>query len=180
VDIEVIGKILAPTITAVVGFIVKRYLEARPKLITWLIHAAAIPLKNENNTIVNTHSIVVRNSGKKTAHNVRVGHNFLPAFQIYPQLSHEVINGSDNSAEIVIPTLVPGEQINISYIYFPPDTWNGVHSYCKSDEMSAKVLNVIPALQLNKLQLSVIWGLMFVGASTLVYWLLSWVWNWAQ
>jgi hypothetical protein len=179
VDIDTVAKILAPIITGVVGFFVKRYMEEKPKLITWLIHAAAIPLKDQNNTTVNTHSIVVRNGGKKTANNVRIGHNFLPAFQIFPQLSHEVIKGSDNSAEIVIPTLVPGEQINISYIYFPPDVWSGVHSYCKSDEMSAKYINIIPAAQLNKFQIALVWGLMFVGTSTLLYWAMYWLWVWA-
>lgn len=179
-EFDVLGKIIAPILTGVVGILIKRYFEARPRLITWLIHAAAIPLNDGNGTTVNTHSIVVRNTGKRTAHNIRIGHNFLPAFQIFPQLSHEVIRGADSSAEIVIPTLVPGEQINVSYIYFPPNLWSQVHSYCKSDEMSAKYINIIPAAQLNKLQLSVIWGLMFVGASTLVYWGLYWLWQWAS
>jgi hypothetical protein len=180
INIDVVGKLLAPFLTAIVGLIVKRYFEARPNLITYLVHASAIPLDDEKQTNVNTHSIVVRNSGKKTANNVRIGHNFLPAFQIYPQLSHKVISGTNNSAEIVIPTLVPGEQINISYLYFPPQVWSQVHSYCKSDEMTAKYINVIPAAQLNKLQLAIIWCLLFIGASTLVYWAIYWLWVWAQ
>ena len=180
IDIDVVGKLLAPILTAIVGFFVKIYFEARPKLITYLVHASAIPLEDDKNTNVNTHSIVVRNSGKRTAHNVRVGHNFLPAFQIHPQLAHEVVRGSNNSAEIVIPTLVPGEQINISYLYFPPDVWSQVHSYCKSDEMVAKYINIIPTAQLNKLQLAAIWSLLFIGASTLVYWAIYWLWVWAQ
>jgi hypothetical protein len=180
IDIDVIGKIVSPILTAIVGYIAKRYFEARPNLITYLVHASAIPLADEKNTNVNTHSIVVRNSGKKTAHNVRIGHNFLPAFQIYPQLSHEIVRGPDNSAEIIIPTLVPGEQINISYLYFPPAVWSQVHSYCKSDEMTAKYINVIPSVQPNKFQLVVIWGLLFMGVSTLVYWAIYWLWIWAQ
>jgi hypothetical protein len=180
INIDFIGKLVAPILTAIVGLIVKRYFEDRPKLITYLIHASAIPLGDEKNTNVNTHSVVVRNAGKKTAHNVRIGHNFLPAFQIYPQLSHEVVRGAGNSAEIIIPTLVPGEQISISYLYFPPDLWSQVHSYCKSDEMTAKYINVIPAAQLNKFQLSLTWMLLFVGATTLVYWFIYWLWVWAQ
>ena len=180
IDIDIVGKILAPTITAIIGFITKRYFDARPKLITYLVHASAIPLGDDKKTNVNTHSIVVRNAGKKTAHNVRLGHNFLPAFQIHPQLAHEVVKGTNNSAEIIIPTLVPGEQINISYLYFPPELWSQVHSYCKSDEMTAKYINVIPTSQLNKLQLFTIWCLLFVGASTVVYWTIYWLWVWAK
>jgi hypothetical protein len=71
IDIDIVGKILAPTITGIIGFITKRYFDARPKLITYLVHASAIPLGDDKKTNVNTHSIVVRNAGKKTAHNVR-------------------------------------------------------------------------------------------------------------
>lgn len=180
VNIDAIGKLVAPIVTAIFGLIAKRYFEAKPKLITYLVHASAIPLGDEKKTNVNTHSVVVRNAGKKTARNVRVGHNFLPAFQIYPQLAHEIVRGAGNSAEIIIPTLVPGEQISISYLYFPPDVWSQVHSYCKSDEMTAKYVNVIPAAQLNKFQLSIIWTLLFLGATTLVYWSIYWLLVWLR
>lgn len=179
-DINAVAKLLAPTLTALVGFIAKIYFEAKPKLITYLVHASAIPLHDDKNTNVNTHSVVVRNAGKRTAHNVRIGHNFLPAFQIYPQLAHEIIRGGDGSAEIVIPTLVPGEQINISYLYFPPHLFSQVHSHCKSDEMAAKYINIMPAIQPSKLQLFAVWGLMFVGASTLLYWTIYWLLVWVQ
>jgi hypothetical protein len=122
----------------------------------------------------------VRNTGKKTAHNIRIGHNFLPAFQIYPQLAHEVVKAEDGSAEIVIPTLVPGEQVSVSYLYFPPNAWNQVHSYCKSDEMEAKYVNVIPTAQLNKFQITVFSIVLFVGATTIVYWAIYWFWVWAH
>jgi hypothetical protein len=46
--------------------------------------------------------------------------------------------------------------------------------------MTAKYINVIPAAQLNKLQLAIIWCLLFIGASTLVYWAIYWLWVWAQ
>ena len=40
-EFDVLGKILAPLLTGIAGILIKRYLEVRPKLITWLIHAAA-------------------------------------------------------------------------------------------------------------------------------------------
>ena len=180
-NLDVVAKLLAPAITAVVGLVLKRYLEARPKLITYLVHASAIPLNDEQKTNINTHSIVVRNAGKKTAHNVRIGHNHLPkSFQLFPQLIHETIEGPNESAEIVIPTLVPGEQVNISYLYFPPITWNQIHSYCKSDEASAIYVNIVPTKQLTKIQLGLLWLLIFVGAWTLVYWGVVYIWQWAH
>lgn len=179
-NFDVFAKILAPALTAVAGFLIKRYLEARPKLITYLIHSSTITLPSENSTLVNSHSIVVRNAGKKTAHNVRIGHYSLPAFQIFPQLMHEVTAGANGSAELLVPTLVPGEQITLSYLYFPPTTFNQINAYCKSDEMAAKYLNVIPTTQPNKFQITTAWLLMFVGASTLLYWLIYWLLAWIQ
>jgi hypothetical protein len=180
-DLDTVAKLLSPFLTAVIGFLVKKYLEARPKLITYMVHASEIPLNDDKGTMVNTHSIVVRNAGKRTAHNVRIGHNYLPkGFQLYPRLTHEIITGDNGAAEILIPTLVPDEQVNISYLYFPPDTWHKVHSYCKSDEMSAKYINIVPSHQLSRLQTTIIWLLLFVGASTVVYWSVIKIWSWVQ
>lgn len=180
-DTEIVAKLAAPIITAIIGFVLKSYLEAKPKLVTYLVHASAIPLHDEKGTNVNTHSIVVRNAGKKTANNIRIGHNHLPdSFQLYPRLTHEITKGPDGSAEILIPTLVPGEQLNISYLYFPPVLWSQIHSYCKCDEVNAKYLNVTPTQQLSRLQLVFIWSLIFVGASTIVYWAFLQIWAWVQ
>jgi len=180
-EFDAIAKLLAPVITAIIGYLVKRYFEARPKLITYLVHASAIPLRDERGTTVNSHSIVVRNAGKKTAHNVRIGHDQLPdSFQVIPQIPFERIPGPENSAEILIPTLVPGEQVNLSYLYFPPLTWNNVNTYCKSDEGSAKVINIVPMQQPTFAQKAIVYSLMFVGASTLVYWAVLGALRWAR
>ncbi len=178
-ELEVIAKLTAPILTAIVGFIAKKYFEARPKLVTYLVHASAIPLNDEKETNVNTHSIVVRNAGKRTAHNVRIGHNFLPkGYRLFPQLTHEITEAANGAAEVLIPTLVPNEQVNISYLYFPPVTWSQIHSYCKSDEGSAKLVNIVPSPQINKFQTICLLVLMFVGASTIVYWAFLQIWQW--
>lgn len=170
-DLDVIAKLLSPLLAALLGAIAKRYFEAKPKLISYLVHTSAIPLNDDNKTLVHTHCIVVRNAGKKTAHNVRIGHNILPkGFQIYPPLNHIVQEGTNGSAEILIPTLVPNEQVSISYLYFPPLMWNQVNSYTKSDEGLANIINAIPTPQPPKLVVLTIWILMFLGASTLIYW----------
>ncbi|WP_189459215.1 hypothetical protein [Jeongeupia chitinilytica] len=181
-NLDVIVKILAPILTAIIGFVIKKYLEERPKLITYLVHASAIPLIHENTThIINTHSIVVRNAGKKTAHNVRIGHNHLPAsYQLYPQLDHELKNGSNGTAEILIPTLVPDEQINISYLYAPPITHSQINAYCKSDEASARYINIVPSPPVPKIQAFALWSLIFLGASTALYWIFITLWSLAH
>lgn len=171
-ELELIAKIVSPILTVILGVLLQKYTQDRPRLINYLVHASAIPLRNAENGAVNVHSIMVRNTGKRTANNVRIGHYFLPqSYALQPQLQHEVINQEGGpEAEILIPTLVPNEQVNISYLYFPPVTWNQIHSYCKSDESSAENVNVIPTPQLNTFQRAVGIFVLFVGASTLLYW----------
>ena len=169
-DLDVIAKLLAPLITALGGAIAKWYFEEKPKLISYLVHTSAIPLNDPENTLVHTHSIVVRNAGKKAAHDVRIGHFVLPSFQISPPVSHTVIPGANNSAEILIPTLVPNDQVSIAYLYFPPVVWSQINAYAKSDEGHAKIINVIPTPQPSKVVLFFFWALVFLGASTAIYW----------
>jgi branched-subunit amino acid permease len=47
INIDVVGKLLAPILTAIVVLFIKSYFEARPRLITYLIHATAIPFGDE-------------------------------------------------------------------------------------------------------------------------------------
>lgn len=171
IDPEIIAKLLSPLIAALIGVIAKRYFEEKPKLISYLVHASAIPLNDEANTQINTHSIVVRNTGKKAAHNIRIGHNTLPkSFQIYPPVSHNILPGPNGSDEILIPTLVPNEQVSISYLYFPPLTFGQVNAYTKSDEGLAQIINAIPTPRPSKLVIATLWLLVFIGASTVAYW----------
>lgn len=178
-------KLAAPFLTAVFGLLTKIYLDAKPKLVCYMIHSIAIPTRNQNEPhahpiIVHTHTIAVRNAGKKSATNVRIGHYFLPDFQINPPLTYEVTRNTDNTGEILIPTLVPGEQIAIGYLYFPPQTYQNINSYCKSDEVLAKYVNVVPMVPAGKIQLFILWSLVFIGASSLLYWLLTLLLIWAQ
>ncbi|MFW9082561.1 hypothetical protein ACOI9X_25285 [Pseudomonas sp. P2757] len=178
-------KVAAPFLTAVFGVLAKIYSDAKPKLVSYMIHSFAIPTRNQNfpdaqPIIVHTHTIAVRNSGKKSATNVRIGHHFLPDFQIHPPLTHEVTRNPDNTAEILIPTLVPGEQIVIGYLYFPPQTYQNVNSYCKSDEVLAKYINAVPMIPNGKMHNFILWTLVFIGASSLVYWMLTLLLMWAQ
>ena len=172
-DFVAIAKIISPLITLVVGVLIKHYTERRSKIISYLGHVSAFTLNDANRTPVFTHSIIVRNAGRKTATNIRLGHNVMPPnVSLYPNIPYKVENTQEGASEIVIPQLVPKEQITISYLYFPPTTWDKVNSYTKSDEGFAKIINVIPIPQPAKWALGIVWLLMFIGASFLIYWLI--------
>lgn len=183
IDFDAAIKLLSPLLVALVGGLLKRYTEAKPKLITYLMHSVAHPLpgavpdpenpQGPGMRSVHTHTIVVMNRGKKTAHNVRIDHAVFPGSHVLvPPVNHTVTNGQDGSAEILIPTLVPNEQISISYLYFPPLTWNQISGWVKCDEGMARAIQVIPSMPPPKPLQWFLWTMVFVGTSTIVYWLL--------
>lgn len=175
-DIEIIAKIVSPIIALILGALIKHYTERRSKLVSFLGHISSFKLRDEKQTQVYTHSIVVRNAGRKSATNVRVGHNFLPPnIQISPPVKYTVEENPEGGAEITFPIIVPKEQVTISYLYFPPVTWNQVNAYTKSDDGFANILNVIPMPQPSKLVIAMVWSLMFIGVSVIIYWLVRWI-----
>lgn len=114
--------------------------------------AAAAPAPGGNPAVVpppaiNTHSIVLRNVGKLTAFNVRIGHQpqAILGYQLSPSMAHTVLSIPTGGWEIVIPTLVPNEVVQVAYVYAPMVTWQMIHSHFKSNDGAAETINVVPA-----------------------------------
>jgi hypothetical protein len=100
---------------------------------------------------------------------VRIGHRVLPDFKIHPPIGYEIDTLPDESREIVIPQLVPGEQITVSYLYFPPTIYADVNLYLKSDEGFAKQIAVLPVQQYPKWLRAVAGVLILAGAADILY-----------
>ena len=168
--VTLIAQCVGAVVLLVVGAWLNRVFERRPRLITYLVHTSANRIPQDNGFIdIFTHSVVLRNSGSKPAKNVRLNHPILPNFNVFPAIEHRVEDLPGGGRDIVIPTLVPGEQVTISYLYFPPTTVENVHGPVKSDDGLAKTLHVLPTVQypiwLNRLAQA----LMFVGLVAVVY-----------
>ncbi len=172
IDADTVAKIVGPLLSLLLGAVIKHYSEARAKLVSFIGHVSSFTLQNEQHTVVHTHSVIVINAGRKAAQNVRLSHKVLPPdVTVYPPVQYTIERNPEGAGEILIPVLVQKEQVTISYLYFPPLTWNQVNASTKSDEGFAKILNVIPMPQLNKGVLVAVWALLFVGASFIFYWL---------
>jgi len=166
---DLVSKLVLPVVTALIVAVIGKRLEYRPKLVTYLAHAAGFVLPPIEGAAtaqqdgvgaapvtvgvtpgapgaqIHVHGVVIRNTGRKTAFNVRMGHSAkVHRYVLEPQVQHEMKDAPNGGWEIIIPALVPNEQILISYLYFPPVTWRQVNSYTKSDEGSAHFLNVLP------------------------------------
>jgi hypothetical protein len=165
-----IKDIAVPLVALVLGKFLDSWLLKKPKLISYLGHVSTFTLRDERKTIVNTHAVVIRNTGRMSATNLRVGHHFLPEnYKIIPNVSHTVEKNEAGGGEIIIPKLVAGEQVTISYLYFPPLTYAQINSYTKSDEGLAKVLTVIPTPQFPKWLINLLRFLVFVGVVAIIY-----------
>jgi hypothetical protein len=181
-DWTLFARYSAPLVTLLAGIALDRWLERRPKLLTYLAHASAVQVKPPEGAAfqVNTHSVVVRNAGRKPATNVRLSHIVLPNFSVYPAVKYEVVDLPGGAKEILFPILVPGEQVTIAYLYAPPVFVNNVNTQTKSDEGFAKVLTVLPKPQPGP---ALRWSaviLMVIGGTTVIYAVtegISYVWS---
>lgn len=121
---------------------------------------------------VHTHAVVVRNTGKLPTKNVKLGHNFLPNYNIYPNIKYELANLPNGGKEISFPILVPNAQITISYLYFAPTVYTDINTHVMSDDGLAKVIDVIPSPNLSTKIKNTLCILIFTGAATLIYFML--------
>jgi hypothetical protein len=173
VNWDLVLKIVIPLGALLLGKLLDQWFGKRPKLITYLGHTSSFTLASANNTKVHTHAIVIRNTGRATANNVRVGHNVLPDVQVYPDVPYTKEVTPGGGTEIVFPKLVPDEQVTINYLYFPPLIWSQINTYAKCDEASAKYLSVIPSPQHSKLTNFAIGTVLLIGSTTLLYLIIS-------
>jgi hypothetical protein len=171
IDVDLLLRIAGPLGTLILGKYLERWMAKRPRLVSYVGHVSAFILTGDTNpTTVHTHAIVVLNTGRLKATNVRIGHYVIPRnYTLFPSVAHRLEERSDGTADIVIDVLVPGEQVTISYLYFPPQLFNQFHSYTKSDEGFAKILTVLPTPQYPRWILRTLKFLVYIGVIALGY-----------
>jgi hypothetical protein len=176
IDFSLFGPIAGSLAAAVLGAFVGRAIERRPRVVVYYGHIGEFQLQPSGQFPggqVRTHSIVVRNTGKLVARNVRVRHNLALApplnFSVFPQTSFTRSPLAAGGEEITFPVLAPGEEVTISYLYFPPLLYHQINLPVISDEGKARVLNVLPTPQLSKWRQVIFWLLVFIGAVTSLY-----------
>lgn len=168
VDFEVVARLLAPAVSALLTAVVKRFAESRAALTTYVGNVSTFELSDEHRTKVFTHSLFINNRSPKPIENVRVVHHIMPPHvYLFPRIEHTI---SPDTGEIIIPRLVPKEGITISYLYNPPLMCGQVHLHVKSDAGFAKQIDVV---EIVKPSAALKWAMLlltFVGASYVIYW----------
>lgn len=182
IDLGLLWSIAEKILLVGVGAAFASRFERRPRLTAFYGHVGQFrinpPLSDaQGNAIawINTHTVVVRNSGRRAAQNVRIPHRGpLAAANIHvsihpPGFNHTTNPLPDGSEEIVFPVLVPRQQVTLSYLYFPPITYQVINLPPSSDEGMIRVVDYLPTPQSPKWKQAVSWTLMAVGVGAIVY-----------
>ncbi|HEU5280608.1 MAG TPA: hypothetical protein VFU82_01315 [Gammaproteobacteria bacterium] len=173
----VLITIITSTITLLIGIFLNRIFESKSRLITYYGHVGAgkIKIEQENKFIdIFTHSIVVRNVGRKSATNVRIGHNPLVLnienmISVYPPTETKVLKIANVGEEIVLERLLPSQEVMITYVYAPPLQFDRINSYVRSDEGFAKRVHVLLNRQWPLWFLNILRILLFIGFVASIY-----------
>ena len=75
----------------------------------------------------------------------------------------------DGSKDIVIPTMVPGKELTISYLYFPPVVYADINAGIESDEGIAKQIPVLLQRIYPKWFNTLVSVLLLIGLTTVLY-----------
>lgn len=174
---DAVIKLGSGVLAAVVAWALKMWSERGAKVIAYYRHSSAITMPptqastGQEPTVVHTHSVVIRNVGRKAATNVRLSHFYLPpAFSLWPAVQYRVEPVQNSGEDVVIPTLVPNQEVTVNYLYFPPLLYTGVNSSVRTDEGFARIVNVLPTPEPSPWVVRSRTALMVVGVATAIYW----------
>lgn len=171
IDLELVAIIAVPILCLFLGAFLDRVLENKPKVITYFGHVAALTSRPDGMPPfqVHTHSVVIRNAGRKAATNLRLGHRVLPDFNVFPPTNYTTEDLPDGGREIVFPTFTPKQQVIVSYLYFPPLVATQINTHLRSDEGPAKIIKMLLTPQLAKWKLRILSFLIVMGIISTIY-----------
>lgn len=154
--------------TFIAWFITNR---RRPRLEAFFTHGAGHQITDGGPPVgINTHSLVVRNSGASSATNVRVNHAFVPQhtnIQIHPNQTVIRTPIAPQGLELLFERLRPQEQLSLSYLYPAGNTLDQFQTFVRFDEGLASFfpiqhVRIIPPL-------AAIYFLLFICCRILPY-----------
>lgn len=170
-DETVFWLLVTAVLSGGLGWFLSYVFEKRPRLIVFYGHIATFAVELEEKQLrVNTHSVVIRNIGRRTANNVKLGHAVLPLnVEVAPPTSYETKRLQGTNAEIIFPKIVPGKQITLSYLYYGDLTYHYVNTYVESDEGPATFIPVLLVRQYPRWVSFLVWAFALFGIAVTLF-----------
>lgn len=173
-DLDAYIKLASPVV-AIALYVAGRLFQDKSKVISWMDLGASFTLgdPDADGSRLHTHRIVLKNTGRGSAKNLRLGHLYFPEkIDVTPAVQYTITKNPDGHVELLFPTLVPGESITVSYLYFAPRIAAEINTYAKSDEGAVRIVTALPTPLPSMKVVRLLQFLAFTGACFLIYWLL--------
>jgi hypothetical protein len=134
-------------LSVLVAWYIDRFITRRAKLLVYANHPQWVTLPPPQGQPVlppvETFSLYLFNQGKAVARDVHVGHYWLPAYNVYPDLPRDIIATPGGGTAIHFAVIPPGTLITISYLIFGNFAVDNIVSYISSEEGQAQRIPVI-------------------------------------
>ena len=151
---------------------IDRFVTRRAKLIFYTSHPqwVALPQQPGQQPVapIGTFSLFLFNQGRAPAREVHVGHFYLPANNVFPDIPRDVVLTPGGGTAIRFPVVPPRTLITISYLIFGNFSIDTVVSYVGSEEGAAQRVPVVFQRVFPKWAIKLIYVVMFLGGWVLL------------
>lgn len=139
--------IITGVVSLSVGWLLDRLTTKNAKLIYYTSHPqwVALPPQQGQQPLqpIGTFTLFLWNQGKAPSKEVHVGHFWLPANNVYPDIPRELNKTPGGGLAMRFPIIPPRTLISISYLYFGPSNVEQVISYIGSEDGAGKRIPVM-------------------------------------
>jgi hypothetical protein len=173
IDFSLLWQVSEKILLVVIGAGAAQLFSQRPRLVVYYGHIGEFRLQQPSGKL-HTHSVVIRNTGRLAANNVRVPHRgTLTAaginISIEPDLPHQIEQMSSGGEQILFSKLAPRQQVTISYLYPQTIVVGQINLPIYCDEGQAKVLEVLPTSRPPRWVRAIAWIMAAIGLATTLY-----------
>lgn len=160
-------------LSVLVAWYIDRFIARRAKLVFYTSHpqwvALPPPAQGQPGVApIGTFSLFLFNQGKAPAREAHVGHYFLPAYNVYPDIPRDVVQTPGGGTAIRFAIIPPRLLITISYLIFGDFNIENVISYVGSEEGAAQRIPVVLQRVFPPWAIKLTYIVMFLGTWVLL------------
>ena len=154
-------------VSVIAGLLLHRVTTKRADLIYYRSNAQWVTLPPQQGQPaippIGTFTLFLWNQGRAPARNVHIGHFWLPANNVYPDIPRDIVKTPGGGIALRFPIVPPRTLVSISYLFFGVHTLETILSYVGSEDGPGKHIPVMLQRVFPKWALVVIQILFFAG-----------------